>query len=273
MEEKVQPQAVEHSSHRELGARDDYEAALKAWEDQKWEMKKAAYEVNKQELYREYLYSMDKVDKIESEGVQIAVDDAHTWYNAEEATWDQLEAETAAAQKAYVDQETAAAGPDAGKKLDAELDINAATNKKEWEGILFKYKEERARKSAYHVVTAKRNVEEANEEAEKVRLQEYVDMMIDAEIKAHTEETNALQEVSKATKKQDIAQEILDGNYYLYDVDSPVYQAKVSEFNARVSRTIKLKLRKWARDNNCHCLGNSWELGVEFRKFHHEVAD
>jgi hypothetical protein len=40
------------------------------------------------------------------------------------------------------------------------------------------------------------------------------------------------------------------------------YQQRLSGFQNRVSNTLGKKLRKWARDSNVHCLGNSWELQV-----------
>lgn len=35
---------------------------------------------------------------------------------------------------------------------------------------------------------------------------------------------------------------------------------KRQSFNQRLEKVIAKKLRKWARDNNIHCLGNSWQL-------------
>lgn len=37
-------------------------------------------------------------------------------------------------------------------------------------------------------------------------------------------------------------------------------EAKLESFRERVATTIEHKLRKWARDSDCMCLGNSWEL-------------
>lgn len=42
--------------------------------------------------------------------------------------------------------------------------------------------------------------------------------------------------------------------------ESPQYQAKLQSFQERAATSIEHKLRKWARDSNNMCLGNSWEL-------------
>ena len=47
---------------------------------------------------------------------------------------------------------------------------------------------------------------------------------------------------------------------------SPQYQAKLESFQDRVGTIIEHKLRKWARDSDCMCLGNSWELRAIVRK-------
>jgi len=44
------------------------------------------------------------------------------------------------------------------------------------------------------------------------------------------------------------------------------YQQMMLKFLERVATTIKHKLRKWARDTDCMCLGNSWELEALVRK-------
>jgi hypothetical protein len=41
---------------------------------------------------------------------------------------------------------------------------------------------------------------------------------------------------------------------------TPQYQAMMKRFQERVAYTIEKKLRKWARDIDCMCLGNSWQL-------------
>ena len=47
---------------------------------------------------------------------------------------------------------------------------------------------------------------------------------------------------------------------------SPWYQAKLQRFQERVAAAIEHKLRFWARDNDCMCLGNSWELKAVVKK-------
>lgn len=44
------------------------------------------------------------------------------------------------------------------------------------------------------------------------------------------------------------------------------YEAMVTSFQERVAVTIERKLRKWTRDSDCMCLGNSWELKAIVKK-------
>jgi len=50
------------------------------------------------------------------------------------------------------------------------------------------------------------------------------------------------------------------------DEASLQYQARMERFQERVAKAIEKKLRKWARDADCMCLGNSWELTAIVKK-------
>jgi hypothetical protein len=91
------------------------------------------------------------------------------------------------------------------------------------------------------------------------------------ELRAKLEARNAFsaREQEKAAQAQAQAQENYDTLSKKYDdltVDDREYRRAVRSFERRVARTIKIKLKHYARETDCLCLGNSWDLDVKFQK-------